>query len=538
MKKETLRVFYLLIAVTAHSFAQEEVDSLKKVLAAAKHDTSRCSVLTQLVEAAPEGEWQKYNDQLVELSGRNLSSEKNSKLRDKYTGYLATGVNNMGYAAKDSGNYAAALGAFNESYSLYSKVYDHRGMADAVDNIGFVFQTIGKIDSAVIFYNQGLAIREKSGDKKGMAYSLNNIASVNFLQGRVEEAISCYNRTLQIFEQLKDKKGIALELNNLAYIYQNQEDYLTAEKYFLGSLAIKKEIGDQLGMVTTLANLGSLKIKTGNEKSAAAFLKEALKLAEDENYKKEVANIQNSLGYVLKKQGSYKEALALFEKAMKFYVEAGSPSGITMSDANISAVYLKMKEYGKAEKAGLSGLALAQKLNFKENIRMLSEVLYNVYKAENKFAAAIEMYELNISTRDSLNNERTRKAAVKQQLKYEYEKKSAADSVRNAELQKVKDAQLAAQNASLKQEKTQRYALYGGLLLIAGFLVFVFNRFRVTSKQKKVIEEQKLLVDHAYEKLHEKNKEVMDSIHYARRIQKALITSERYIERNLRRVMK
>ncbi|MBC7865363.1 MAG: hypothetical protein IAF38_20475, partial [Bacteroidia bacterium] len=53
-------------------------------------------------------------------------------------------------------------------------------------------------------------------------------------------------------------------------------------------------------------------------------------------------------------------------------------------------------------------------------------------------------------------------------------------------------------------------------------------------KQKKIIEEQKIKVDEAFEKLHEKNKEVMDSIYYARRIQRALITSEKYIERKLK----
>jgi len=97
---------------------------------------------------------------------------------------------------------------------------------------------------------------------------------------------------------------------------------------------------------------------------------------------------------------------------------------------------------------------------------------------------------------------------------------------------------LQAQAASLKQEKTQRYALYGGLLLVIGFSVFVFNRFKVTQKQKKVIEDQKVLVDKAYEQLHEKNKEVMDSITYARRIQRALITPEVYIEKTLNRLVK
>jgi hypothetical protein len=46
------------------------------------------------------------------------------------------------------------------------------------------------------------------------------------------------------------------------------------------------------------------------------------------------------------------------------------------------------------------------------------------------------------------------------------------------------------------------------------------------------------MVDHAYEELHEKNKEVMDSIRYAKRIQTALITSEKYIANSLKRLMK
>ena len=40
-------------------------------------------------------------------------------------------------------------------------------------------------------------------------------------------------------------------------------------------------------------------------------------------------------------------------------------------------------------------------------------------------------------------------------------------------------------------------------------------------------------MNEAFNKLHEKNKEVMDSIYYARRIQRALITSEKYIARKL-----
>ena len=42
----------------------------------------------------------------------------------------------------------------------------------------------------------------------------------------------------------------------------------------------------------------------------------------------------------------------------------------------------------------------------------------------------------------------------------------------------------------------------------------------------KIIEEQKLLVD-------EKNKDILDSIHYAQRIQNSLLPTEKYIKRHL-----
>jgi hypothetical protein len=178
----------------------------------------------------------------------------------------------------------------------------------------------------------------------------------------------------------------------------------------------------------------------------------------------------------------------------------------------------------------------AKELGFPYQIQNAANILTLIYTNQNKFKQALEMYELEIQMRDSINNTETKKASIKKQFQYHYEKKAAADSVKNTEEQKVKNAQLTAQQAQLKQEKTQRLALYGGLVLVIAFLGFVFNRFRVTQKQKVIIEQQKVLVDEAFTYLEEKNKEVMDSIHYAKRIQTALMPNEKYIEKTLNRL--
>jgi hypothetical protein len=59
----------------------------------------------------------------------------------------------------------------------------------------------------------------------------------------------------------------------------------------------------------------------------------------------------------------------------------------------------------------------------------------------------------------------------------------------------------------------------------------MFNRFRITQKQKLVIEEQKQIVD-------EKQKEIIDSINYAKRIQQAQLPTEKYINKNLSKLNK
>ncbi len=75
---------------------------------------------------------------------------------------------------------------------------------------------------------------------------------------------------------------------------------------------------------------------------------------------------------------------------------------------------------------------------------------------------------------------------------------------------------MTAKNFQLEKEQTQRYGLYGGVVLLLVFGAFMLNRVQVTRKQKRIIEHQKEIVE-------EKQKEIVDSINYAQRIQSAIL---------------
>ncbi|MBA3970603.1 MAG: SpoIIE family protein phosphatase [Bacteroidetes bacterium] len=125
--------------------------------------------------------------------------------------------------------------------------------------------------------------------------------------------------------------------------------------------------------------------------------------------------------------------------------------------------------------------------------------------------------------KDSINNETTRKSAVKKQLQYEYEKKTAADSVLNMEKAKLEEVKY---EQEISKQKMYTYSGIFGfalMLLVAGVS---FNAYRQKQKANTVIALQKNIVE-------EKQKEILDSITYAQRIQSAILAKEGDIKKHL-----
>nr|MBA3665951.1 tetratricopeptide repeat protein [Bacteroidota bacterium] len=242
--------------------------------------------------------------------------------------------------------------------------------------------------------------------------------------------------------------------------------------------------------------------------------------------KQGIAQLSNNISTIYKERGELKQALAYGLKALNVYASMDELKGIGVSNTNIGTLYNLMGEHDKALTYGLKGMDIARQLGFPIDISDAAILLKDVYKQKKNSGKALEMIEIYISMRDSISNKETKRASIKNQLKYEYEKKAATDSIKVMEEKKI----LALKS---KQEQTQRYFLYGGLTLTAIFSAFMFNRFMVIRKQKRLIEDQKNEVEKQKHLVDDKQKEILDSIRYAKRIQQSLLPTEKYIDRNI-----
>jgi serine phosphatase RsbU (regulator of sigma subunit) len=253
-----------------------------------------------------------------------------------------------------------------------------------------------------------------------------------------------------------------------------------------------------------------------------------------------MSSCYNNIAYILANQDQHAAALEYNKKSLKIKQEAGDLSGQAMSIASIASIYKSMGDYAKAIDYGKQALELARQSGDVESLKNAGDVLNLAFAKVNKYKDAYEMLQLYMQMKDSLQNEESKSEVVRKDLQYNYSKQKELD-------EKEHEKKLAIQEEHRKKQRVMIFAIAAGLILVLLFTVFVINRLRVTSRQKKIIESQKKIVEeqkrevevqkleleHQKEIVEEKQQEIIDSITYAKRLQNAILPPKNYIDSHL-----
>ncbi len=369
---------------------------------------------------------------------------------------------------------------------------------------------------------------------KNLSGAVNNIGYIYDDQGNIPYALEYYHTALKYSEELNDKSAVASIFINIGHIYDNQKNYPKALEFYNKSLVTKKELNDKKGVAVALNNIGGIYLNMDDYKNAMILFTKSLKLYEDIQNKKGIANEINMIGGVYKSIGNVDKAIEYYNESLKIREEIQDKLGITRSLNSIGNALLTKGKYVEAQVKSEQAMKIAKELGYPENILKTSNLLSKIYSKLNKYKEAYEMHVLYKEMSDSIISETNKKASIQKGFQYAYEVKTAADSIKAAEVNEVHKTQIT-------EQRKQQTLLYIGIGLIAIFSIFMYNRFRVTSKQKGIIELQKVeverrskIVEEQKFVIEEKQKEILDSIHYAKRIQQAMLTSESYFDEHLK----
>ncbi len=528
------------------------LDSLVNQLSKSKADTNQFNLLNLIIDNSQEGtSWIKYNDQIGSLSLKLISSPNHSIARCALKN-RAIFLKNRGYIFDyNDGNYSAALPEYFESLKIFNTINDLNSVASLHNSIGMVYFEQGNFiraekflriaftkyqkakntfESARILNNLGGLYRRKGLIDKAFqsfekakdicasinehhlaAASTHSMGEIYALKGDLRKAIELYTQVAKFYSLDDDSVGLPNTYVSIAVTYKNIQEFETSIKYNEKALEIYTKTKNIAGQGLVLNNLGAMYFTQKNYSLAISFFRKSYAFRKLMNNKNDIGESLNNLGSVLVRSGKYDTTLVVLHQALIAVENSGDIKKLIITKTNLSHVHFLLGDSKKALTIANEVTNILGSKPFKVERMNLSLLLYKIHKKLGSSQEALKNYSNYIFWKDSLFSIENKNNLVKQQYKFEYDKKAAADSIKTGEEKKIVVAKL-------MQEKTQRYTLYGGLILVIVFAIFIFNRIRLTQKQKSIIEQQKEIVE-------EKQKEVLDSIKYAKRLQNAILPS-------------
>ncbi len=418
-----------------------------------------------------------------------------------------------------------------QALDLSIKIKWSKGEAQSLHERGWYYVEISEYKNAEKCYQDALKIwrqltKSKNNKllmvgKMGIAKSTANLGTVYTDIAEYGKALTCEFYALKQYEKLNQNPYITLAA--IGKIYGLQKNYALSREYYLKSLKLSRVVGDKRTEGADLICLGIMCSKEKQYPSAMNYYNQALIIAKEVNAKSNLSTCLMNIGAIYVHLEKYDSAMINYNTALLIQEELGDITNIGQIQGNIGNVFKEMGKYNEAIQWHLKSLVALNKVNSPENIKNAERDLSILYENIGKFKESLIHYKIFIAARDSITNDENTKAQARTEMQYEFDKQQTADSIKTAEHTKQEKFK---HETEIAQQKMYTYGGIGGfgLMLVVAFVSF--RAFRNKQKANLVIARQKELVE-------EKQKEILDSIRYAKRIQLALLPSEKYIRKSL-----
>jgi tetratricopeptide (TPR) repeat protein len=416
----------------------------------------------------------------------------------------------------------SALTLARMQFDFAKKVGDKYYMAIALNTIGVYHYFMDELQLAEENYLHALQLREEINDKKGIAGITGNLGLIYSSQGNNKKAIEFYLKSMKMQQEVGNSLGVANALNNIGNLYASINELDEAIVYYRKCFPIYDALNDEPGRGSTYNNIGGMYLDKNMPDTAIVYFEKALAIRLQTKEVKGIGQTLNNLGFAYFRKKDYEMAEQYFIQSLEQRQSIGDNSGMASTYKNLANLYNELHKYSQAAGFGLLAKKYAEETGHVIEIRDAYESLYASYSKLGKHQLALQALEQYILFKDSIFNEENKWEIIQRSFAYDQEIKDAADSVKLAEEEKLRQVENSRKDAELRTSRNYQIISLVALLFISSVTVYIYNRLRLIRKQKQLIEQQKKEVEQQKAIVDEKNQEISDSILYAKHIQSAI----------------
>jgi tetratricopeptide (TPR) repeat protein len=384
----------------------------------------------------------------------------------------------------------------------------------------------GSYDLALQYANQAKSLAQKISYKRGEANAFNHIGRIFFSKGDYADAIANQFENLKCSDQLKNKTLVANAYNEIATIYDAQGNYEDAIKFYTQSLELRKQLNDKEELAASYNNIGTIYDFEGKFNQALDYYNKGLTINLEIKNNEELAKNYANIGVVYKELTDYNMALEYTDKSIAIDEQYGYTEGACAGLFNLGDIYYLQKNYKLSNQYYDKALKIAKELGLKDYLKEGYLNMTNLDSALGDYKAVYHSYKNFITYRDSLRNEESTKKTLEEQYKYEGEKKEAA----------IKAEQDKRDAIASEENRRQRLMLWLIAIIATGIGVValvIYRSLQQNKKAKEIIEIKSKETEEQKHLVEEKQKEILDSITYAKRLQQAILPAREEIKKYL-----
>jgi serine phosphatase RsbU (regulator of sigma subunit) len=472
-----------MLLIISFSFRAEQrgrIDSLLHALRTSTGDSLKASLCNSLAF-----EYVHISDDSVKHyagMGKQIAAAKN------FPSLLSRSYTLLGNLDVSNGNTDSAYSNYVKALNIDIAHKFTRNLIGDYMHIAKTYSSKGEIDKAIEFLFKGMDIAKRTNDKEQEADCLFRLAVIYDRQDEPEKAITFCENAVKLQTEIKDSAGLAYSYHRMGLAYEGIEKYDEALKFLELSYAIRKKIGATAQYGASL----------------------------------------NGIGLVYMDRKEYQKALIKIYDAYKAWSAVNDKEGIVIATGNLGELSMKMGDDENALKYFLQSNEVSEQihaLNFqKGTLRSLATLYYK----RGEYKTAYDYFSRFSDLRDTLYSEENTQRMAQLQSKYQDEQKEQQIKLLQQE-KKLQDSDNEKQSFFLK-------ALIAGILLLLLLAFMIYNRYRIKQRANDELQranEQLLEAHMALEQnrdvLAVKNKEVTDSIKYAKRLQEAILPGDHFI---------
>lgn len=370
---------------------------------------------------------------------------------------------------------------------------------------------------------KALSIAQAQGYKSLEIKILLNLANIYERQAMYPEAMRLLLQARRSCEKHQDTTLLPMVFMNLGNIYYAREEYDKALEAF-SEAARYAYLAPERNFPSKIAvNLATVYAQQNDFETARQLILESRLLAEaDENWSAAASALLN-LAWIDIRRQSLDSALADLKQAEKYTQKSQDPymqSHVHLMRGHILHLQNRplqaITEYEKAK-------SLLEPLEAYQELEEVYQRLAELYAATGNYPKAYAAASQLVSVVRRLSNEENTKALTRLEVSYQYQKEKERQE------QLLREEQLRSEKA---RQLTAVIAI-SAILVLAAVSIALFILYRANRKEREInaelarrnvlIEEQKKLLEEKNEALERAQKDIAESIQYARRIQMAIL---------------